>query len=149
MENSVTSNWTNAAVLNGDKISISRAIIFVILLIITLATIVGNAIVLAAFVVGKKLRTSFKMYIANLAITDLCVAVFGMSFYTFDTLLGHWPFGEFLCGMWIFFDYGMTFASVFTLVAISIDRFWSVTWSVHYRNHNNRRKVAVALAIVW
>ena len=58
----------------------------------------------------------------NLAITDVSVAIFAMSFYTFDVLLGYWPFGEFMCGVWIFFDYGMTFASVFTLVAISFDR---------------------------
>ena len=36
--------------------------------------------------------------------------------------LGSWPFGEFMCAVWIFFDYGMTFASVFTLVVISLDR---------------------------
>ena len=58
----------------------------------------------------------------NLAVTDVSVAVTAMSFYTFDVLLGYWPFGEFMCGVWIFFDYGMTFASVFTLLAISLDR---------------------------
>ncbi len=64
----------------------------------------------------------FNLYVVNLAVTDVSVAVTAMSFYTFDVLLGYWPFGEFMCGVWIFFDYGMTFASVFTLLAISLDR---------------------------
>ena len=44
---------------------------------------------------------------------------------------------------------GMTFASVFTLLAISVDRLWSVTWSIHYRNHNNKKKVTLAIGAVW
>ncbi|ELU05638.1 hypothetical protein CAPTEDRAFT_145497, partial [Capitella teleta] len=71
----------------------------------------------------KKLRNTFTFYIANLAITDLMVGMVAMLFYTFDTVLGYWPFGQFMCGVWIFFDYAMTFASVFTLVAISLDRY--------------------------
>jgi 1,4-dihydroxy-2-naphthoate octaprenyltransferase len=43
--------------------------------------------------------------------TDLTVAITAMTFYTTDNILGYWPFGEFLCGVWIFNDYGMTFAS--------------------------------------
>ncbi len=77
----------------------------------------------------------FNLYVVNLAVTDVSVAVFAMSFYTFDVLLGRWPFGEFMCGVWIFFDYGMTFASVFTLVAISVDRYrkFSFAWTVRAR----------------
>lgn len=63
--------------------------------------------------------------VLQLMLADVAVALTAMSFYTFDVLLGYWPFGEVLCGIWIFFDYGMTFASVFTLVAISVDRYWS------------------------
>ena len=50
---------------------------------------------------------------------DVCVCV---SVFSAASAAGYWPFGEIMCGVWIFFDYGMTFASVFTLVAISLDR---------------------------
>ena len=49
----------------------------------------------------------------------------------------------------MFFDFGMTFCSIFTLVAISVDRYWSVHWSHHYRLHNNWRKAAIFIAAVW
>ena len=95
--------------------------IAVLLSIIVIFTIVSNLIVLIAFYVEKKLRNTFTYYIANLAVTDFLVSFTAMLFYTFDTVLGYWPFGQFMCGVWIFCDYSMIFASVFTLVAISVD----------------------------
>ena len=121
----------------------------ILLYTIVLLTILGNTLVLVAVVKTKRLQTVFNFYVINLAITDILVAVTGMSFYTTNNILGYWPFGEFLCGVWIFFDYGMTFASVFTLIVISIDRFWSVTWSVHYRAHHNKKKCLRLIMAVW
>lgn len=56
---------------------------------------------------------------------------------------------QILCGLWIFTDFGMTLASIFTLLAISVDRYWSVHWSNHYRTHNTPRKARVIIAVIW
>lgn len=111
----------------------------------TIITLVGNLVVLIAFFKTKKLRTTFTFYLINLAITDVAVALTAMSFYTFDIILGFWPFGEFMCGIWIFFDYGMTFASVFTLVAISVDRLWAVKRPLEYKQVKFTFKIFVNL----
>lgn len=149
-ENTSLSPTTDLSEGKENKIELSRIIICTVLFTIVLLTIFGNTIVLVAFATQKKLRNSnFMLYIANLAVTDLAVAVTAMSFFTIDILLGYWPFGKVLCGIWVFFDYGMTFASVFTLTAISLDRLWSVTWSLHYRNHNSKKKTLVAIGVVW
>ncbi|KAJ8301226.1 hypothetical protein KUTeg_020213 [Tegillarca granosa] len=101
----------------------------VFLFTIVLTTIIGNAFVLIAIFREKRLQTSFNYYIVNLAVTDILVAVTAMAFFTIDNILKYWPFGEFMCGVWIFFDYGMTFVSVFTLLVISVDRiFMIVLW---------------------
>ena len=121
----------------------------IVLYIIVLVTLIGNILVLLAVYVNKRLQTKFNYYIVNLAITDVAVAVTAMSFHTTDNFLGYWPFGGFLCGVWIFFDYGMTFVSVFTLVLISADRFWGVSWSLHYRRHHSKRKTVIAIVIMW
>lgn len=124
--------------------------IITILTIIVLLTILGNLIVLLAFFLEPKLRNeTFNYYIFNLAITDFLVAITAMTFYTIDTVLGYWPFGPAMCAFWIYFDYAMTFGSVFTLTAISVDRFWSVTWPIHYRIHSTVRKTSIMIAIIW
>ena len=121
----------------------------VVLYSIVLLTVFGNLLVLVAVYVNKKLQTTFNYYVVNLAITDFSVAVTAMSFHATDSVLGYWPFGEILCGVWIFFDYGMTFVSVFTLILISVDRFWSVTWSVHYRRYHKKMRVVIAIMCMW
>lgn len=119
------------------------------LCIIVMVTIVGNCLVLLAFGLDSRLRQPFNYFIVNLAVTDFLVALFAMSFYTIDTLLGYWPFGVIVCGFWIYIDYAMTFASVFTIVAISLDRYWSVTWAFQYKNTNGKKKNLIILSIIW
>ncbi|XP_050409341.2 alpha-1A adrenergic receptor-like, partial [Patella vulgata] len=133
----------------NTSISWQKILLGTILYIVVFITIAGNALVLIAVYKVKKLQTVFNFYIVNLAVTDIGVASTAMSFYTIDNILGYWPFGEFMCGLWIFCDYGMTFASVFTLLVISVDRFWSVSWSVHYRANHNKRKSIIAIIAVW
>lgn len=127
----------------------SKILLGVFLYLIVSLTIFGNILVLMAIKSHKRLQTVFNIYVVNLALTDVLVAVTAMSFYTLDNILGYWPFGRIMCGVWIFFDYGMTFVSVFTLCIISIDRFWAVSWPIHYKSHNNTKKAIGMVAGVW
>ena len=119
------------------------------LTVVVLVTIIGNTLVLLSVAFNGRLRTAFNCYIVNLAITDVLVATTAMPMYILDTILGYWPFGEYVCSMWIFFDFALTFASVFTLVAISIDRYWSVSWSLHYRIHHSVHKCIGIILFTW
>ena len=152
-ETTYTDNFSasTSALIHHVSVQVSWQTIVtgVFLYSIVLLTIFGNILVLAAVYVNKKLQTTFNYYVVNLAITDFAVAVTAMSFHTTDNVLGYWPFGEILCGVWIFFDYGMTFVSVFTLILISVDRFWSVTWSLHHRRHHSRKRAIVAILCMW
>ena len=146
--NNTSFNYTTAS-HTASELSWTSILKAIILYTIVVVTISGNILVLVAVYINKKLQTTFNCYVVNLAVTDLAVAVTAMSFHTTDSALGYWPFGEFLCGVWIFFDYGMTFVSVFTLILISIDRFWSVTWSIHYRHYHSKRKCVIAIISMW
>ena len=129
--------------------SVKNIILMIVLVILDIVTIFGNLLVLLSFVIERRLLQPFNLFILNLAVTDFSVAITAMTFYTIDTVLGYWPFGSIMCGVWIYFDFAMTFASVFTLVAISIDRFWCVTWAIHYKMHNNRSKTMIILGVIW
>lgn len=139
----------NSSGVSDNGISSSRFIIGTIMILVTMFTVFGNILVLVAIKRESQLHTKFNIYIINLAVTDLTVALTAMSFYTTDSILGYWPFGELLCGVWIFNDYGMTFASVFTLIVISVDRFWAVTWPNHYRSHHTKRKCILFVIFIW
>ena len=146
--NSTTSNYVEET-QHILALTWKSIVVGIVLYTIVLVTAIGNILVLVAIYINKRLQTTFNYFIVNLAITDVAVAITAMSFHTTDNFLGYWPFGAFLCGVWIFFDYGMTFASVFTLVLVSVDRFWGVTWTLHYRRHHSKRKTVIALVCMW
>ncbi|KAL3836964.1 hypothetical protein ACJMK2_022366 [Sinanodonta woodiana] len=134
---------------SGFKVTAENISLAITLILLDVITILGNFLVLLSFVVEPRLREPFNMYIFNLAVTDFLVAITAMTFYTINTLLGYWPFGMVMCGVWIYFDFAMTFSSVFTIVAISIDRWWSVTWPNQYRFRNTPLKTLVILLYLY
>ena len=124
----------------------------ILLYIIALVTMLGNALVLVAVFLNKKLQTNFNFYVVNLAVTDFAVGMTGMMLHTTEMILGYWPFGGAICAIWVFLDYGLTFESLFTLLLISVDRLWSVTWSEHYRRfyfRHGKRKCVIAITCSW
>lgn len=150
------SDFTNSTNATDDAfvvplfiVSWQKVLLASVLTAIVTTTILGNLLVILAIKTDKRMQTPFNYYVINLAITDFLVGLSAMTFYSVDRVLGYWPFGEFMCGVWIFFDYGMTFASVFTLVAISLDRLWSVSWPINYQQNHSMSKVYINLAVVW
>ncbi|KAK7086618.1 hypothetical protein SK128_026147 [Halocaridina rubra] len=126
-----------------------RITLFIVQFIIMIETILGNLMVILSVKVEKKLQTPFNYYIVNLAFTDMNVGMSVMSLFMIYNLYDYFPFNNFLCGYWIWSDYTMTFESVMTLAAISVDRLWSVTWSLHYRNHNSGKKSLLIILSTW
>ena len=110
---------------------------------------VANLFVLLSYKFEKKLRTTFAIMVGNLAVTDFLVSCFPMFFFTINILFNYWPLGRVLCAIWVVVDYNCVFASSWLLAAISIDRLWSVKWSIHYRNHNTKKKAVIIVISVW
>ena len=128
---------------------------------------VSNFFVLLSYRYEKKLHSNFVILIVilivNQAVADFIVSVIPMTLYTVNILVGYWPFGRALCGLWIgpcgpwvalcglwvVVDYGATLASVYALVAICIDRLWATKWCHHYRKYNTKKKIVIMCALVW
>ncbi|XP_042856222.1 uncharacterized protein LOC122242871 [Penaeus japonicus] len=137
------------AALGGINWTASRITLFIIQLVIMVETVLGNLMVILSVKMEKKLQTPFNYYIVNLAFTDMNVGLSVMSLFMINNLYDYFPFGSFLCNYWIWSDYVMTFESVMTLAAISLDRLWSVTWSLHYRNNNSGKKSMWIIIATW
>uniref|UniRef100_A0A663DSP9 Histamine H3 receptor n=2 Tax=Aquila chrysaetos chrysaetos TaxID=223781 RepID=A0A663DSP9_AQUCH len=118
--------------------------------LLVLATVLGNALVILAFVVDRSLRTQGNFFFLNLAIADLLVGGFCIPLYIPYVLTGKWRLGRGLCKLWLVVDYLVCTASVFNIVLISFDRFISVTRAVSYRAQKGMTRNAVLKMItVW
>jgi hypothetical protein len=60
-----------------------------------------------------------------------------------------WPFGKFFCKIWITIDDVVTMASVLSIVAITIERYWSINHSVHYRRHTTKTRIRIFSLLIW
>ncbi|KFP91561.1 Histamine H4 receptor, partial [Apaloderma vittatum] len=105
----------------------------VLMVLLALVTILGNVLVILAFILDRNLRHRSSYYFLNLAISDFSVGAFCMPLYIPYALTGTWHLGRGLCKIWLIMDYLLCTASVFNIVLISYDRFLSVTKAVSYR----------------
>ena len=138
----------------GPFTGVAAALLAALMGLLVLVTVLGNALVILAFVVDRRLRTQGDFFFLNLAVADLLVGEcrggggpgergapresppavsaggFCIPLYIPYVLTGEWRLGRGLCKLWLVVDYLVCTASVFNIVLISFDRFISVTKAV-------------------
>lgn len=122
--------------------------ISVILMLIT--ALVMN--VLVCFVVHRNrlLRQQFSsVFIVNLAVCDLLMAILAMPFSLTALLHSSWPFGGFLCHFTGFTNQIFGISAILTLAMISIDRFYAVIKPLKYRAKMTMQKAIWSIVYVW
>lgn len=127
---------------------ISVLVTLVVLGIIILATIIGNAFVMAAVVLEKNLHNVANYLTASLAAADLLVAILVMPLAAFQEVSSGWFLGKEVCEMWTSFDVVCCTASILHLVAISLDRYWAVT-RVDYIHNRSAKRMLTMIAGSW
>ncbi|XP_006740808.1 histamine H4 receptor [Leptonychotes weddellii] len=113
--------------------------------LLAFAIMLGNAVVILAFVVDKKLRHRSNYFFLNLAIADFFVGMVSIPLYI-PHLLFDWDFGNGLCAFWLIVDYLLCTASVYNIVLISYDRYQSVSNAL--RNSSRERHFMADCSII-
>ncbi|KAG8194959.1 hypothetical protein JTE90_021420 [Oedothorax gibbosus] len=60
-----------------------------------------------------------------------------------------WELSDTLCDFYIALDVTCSTASIFNLVAISVDRFIAVTKPIQYSKHKNGKRIQLTIVFVW
>ncbi|KAG8442133.1 hypothetical protein GDO86_011073, partial [Hymenochirus boettgeri] len=125
-------------------------LIIVLISFLILFTILGNLLVIFAFILDKRLRNHRDFVLLNLAVCDFFIGTFTTPLYVPYMLTGKWMLGRFFCKLWLTITYTVSTASVFNVVLISYDRFLSVTKAVLYRSLQNKHSQSfISMAAVW
>ena len=86
----------------------------------------GNIIVIWIVATNPRMRTVANYFLLNLAIADALIATLSMPFLFSYIVTQNWGMGEFMCRVARFMGTVSTFASVLSLVAISVDRYRAI-----------------------
>uniref|UniRef100_A0A8C5WQB5 Histamine H3 receptor n=1 Tax=Laticauda laticaudata TaxID=8630 RepID=A0A8C5WQB5_LATLA len=146
---SAPKEWNTKLVI-WSPLSPVTVLLAILMGFLVLVTVLGNALVILAFVVDKSLRTQGNFFFLNLALADFLVGGFCIPLYIPYILTDEWKFGKGVCKLWLVVDYLVCTASGFNIVLISFDRFVSVTRAVSYRVQKGiTRTTVVKMVTVW
>ncbi|CAH1232458.1 neuropeptide FF receptor 2-like [Branchiostoma lanceolatum] len=91
-----------------------------------LLNIVGNPLVCLVVAKNKNMRTVTNLFIVNVAVCDFFVGGICMPFTLVNNLKAGWVFGEVMCTLLPMLMGMAVVGSVYTLVAIAVDRYLAV-----------------------
>lgn len=84
------------------------------------AALGGNGAAIAVLLFGK--RRSIRLFLVNLAISDMTMALFSIPFTYTDFMLGRWIFLPEFCPVVQFVQHASVSVSVYTLTVVGLDR---------------------------
>ena len=152
----VSSNHTSSFpyhVINEDMCCIpgvERYVVPALFAVIVLFGCLGNGLVLAVVLKNRDYtRNTTSLFIVNLSIADLVFLVGCVPFHAIIYTLDQWPFGGVMCKTVHLIQYASMLASVFTLVAMAMDRYLAVKYPLKTKHLRTPRVALVWSAMVW
>ncbi|XP_029465706.1 neuropeptide FF receptor 2 [Rhinatrema bivittatum] len=140
--------WSNVSYVNFYLHQPPVAAVFIVsYLFIFLLCMLGNGVVCFIVVSSKHMRTVTNLFILNLAVSDLLVGIFCMPTTLVDNIIAGWPFGNTICKMSGMVQGISVSASVFTLVAIAVDRFRCIVYP--FKQKLTISTAVVIIAVIW
>ncbi|XP_066981472.1 tachykinin-like peptides receptor 99D isoform X1 [Macrobrachium rosenbergii] len=107
----------------------------------------GNLIVIWIVLADRRMRTVTNIFLVNLSVADTMVSTLNVVFNFTYMLNLHWRFGHVYCKISQFVSVLSICASVFTLMAISFDRYIAI---MHPLRPRMGRKATITIAVwIW
>lgn len=123
---------------------------WVVLVAFIALTIGGNVLVCLAVGTSKRLRRISNCFVVSLAVTDLLLGLLVLPLSaTLELRSGRWSLGGTFCNIYLSVDVMLCTASIFTLLAISVDRYLAISGPLSYHRRVTPLRVAVAVGAIW
>ncbi|KAL4235913.1 negative regulation of acetylcholine secretion [Mactra antiquata] len=135
----------------GERIEIGaeNILIGIVLSLIIVMTILGNAMVCIAVFNNKKLRTVSNVFITSLSLADLLVGTIVMIPATLNEIFQHWILAKGFCVVWAGFDVMLCSASVLNVCLISLDRYIAIMSPLRYKVLVTYKRSFCMLGAAW
>ncbi|XP_076458672.1 allatostatin-A receptor-like [Babylonia areolata] len=126
-----------------------RIIVPTIFGVIVLLGLLGNLLVISVVLSDKHMRNTTNILILSLAVADLLFIIFCVPFTATALAMPVWPFGKVWCKVVQYMIYVCAYASVYTLVLMSLDRYLAVVHAIRSMSMRTEYNTWLAVAITW
>ncbi|XP_065334390.1 dopamine receptor 1-like [Cloeon dipterum] len=117
--------------------------------IVMLCSVISNFVILVAIHVDKSMQSVGYMFIGSKTVVDLLTFVLVVPLAAVDDLLSYWPFSNALCDLWLASDITLVTVPIFTLLALSVDRYIHMKYATFYLRFVTRKVVILANVLAW
>ena len=119
---------------------------------LSITALLGNVLALVAFRKDSSLHPPSKLLLCSLAVTDLCAGLFSEPLYV--TLLvtvvnEHWSICRYVESAFSVIAIMLTYASLLTLTAISVDRLLALLLGLRYRQVVTLKRTRLIIITIW
>ncbi|XP_041667538.1 coagulation factor II (thrombin) receptor-like 1, tandem duplicate 2 [Cheilinus undulatus] len=140
---------TTAEVLKSNLTTVFIPIMYIIVFAVGLP---ANGMAIWVFLFRTKKKHPSTIYMANLALADLCFVIWTPLKIAYHFNGNNWTYGEPLCKVLVSFFYGNMYCSVLFITCLSVQRYWVVAHPLSQQRKNNKVAIGVCVAIwafIW
>ncbi|XP_052792934.1 cholecystokinin receptor type A-like isoform X2 [Mya arenaria] len=151
--NSSNDTWdtttTPFPMFRSPPLQLSEIITLPFYALIFILSVSGNLLVIITLIQNKRMRTVTNVFLLNLSVSDLLLAVFCMPFTIVPIMLKNFIFGEIMCIMIRYLQAVSVSVSCFTLVAISLERYFAICRPLHSRSWQTLKHSYKTIVVCW
>ncbi|XP_070160729.1 SIFamide receptor [Polyergus mexicanus] len=123
------------------------AVYCVAYVVVFVVGLIGNSFVIAVVYRSPRMRTVTNFFIVNLAVADVLVIVFCLPATLMSNIFVPWILGWFMCKAVAYIQGVSVAASVYSLVAVSLDRFLAIWWPL--KCQITKRRARMMIVVIW
>ncbi|XP_054275678.1 orexin receptor type 2-like [Macrosteles quadrilineatus] len=109
----------------------------------------ANSLIIIVVFKYHYMRSVTNYFLVNLSVADLLVTFICMPMAVAQSVTGLWLYGETMCKLTSYLQGVSVGASVFTITAMSIDRYLAIRHSMAFRKVFNRKSTIFMILFLW
>ncbi|XP_072040890.1 neuromedin-B receptor-like [Amphiura filiformis] len=117
--------------------------------LISIVGILGNASIIFIILRHSKMRTTTNLLVANLAVGDLSFFIMHPPLHLYFYFTFSWPFGSILCKSSVYAQNVSEGISVFTLTALSIERYQAIVRPMQLHTSRTPYRTIIITIVIW
>ncbi|XP_044007240.1 QRFP-like peptide receptor [Aphidius gifuensis] len=124
-------------------------VLIVLYVSIMLLALIANIMVILVVIKYQYMRSVTNYFVVNLSIADLLVSLICMPMAISQAVSIKWIYGETMCKLFYYLQGVAVAASVFTITAMSIDRYLAIRSPIALRRVFNRKSTFMIIIALW
>uniref|UniRef100_A0AAX7W6C3 G-protein coupled receptors family 1 profile domain-containing protein n=1 Tax=Astatotilapia calliptera TaxID=8154 RepID=A0AAX7W6C3_ASTCA len=109
---------------------------------------IGNGLVVCVLVKHRNQSNLTDICLFNLALSDL-LFVFMLPFFSHNTRVGQWTFGDFMCRLISGSHHIGFFSSIFFMVVMTLDRYMIIMHAHRVARYRTKKAAIILTVLVW